>query len=85
MLEAFDTSIDKGFNTNALSALKTAIPAEFDANVSVNTSRMAEAAQNAHLSLVGQFKEALAEMKIEMDEREFGKFVDNTVTELVYN
>ena len=30
-------------------------------------------------------KEALAEMKIEMDEREFGKFVDNTVTELVYN
>ena len=34
--------------------------------------------------LVGAFKQALSEMKIEMDGDEMGKFVDRTVTRLVY-
>ena len=34
--------------------------------------------------LVGAFKQALSEMKIEMDGDEMGKFVDKTVTRLVY-
>lgn len=36
-------------------------------------------------SMVGAFKQALSEMKVEMDDEEMGKFVDKTVTRLVYN
>ena len=51
----------------------------------VDTTRMAEAAQTADKSLVEQFKEALSQMTVEMDDQEMGRFVDNTVTKLVYN
>lgn len=85
MIGALNGALDEGLNTNALQALQTAIPTEFDANISANTSRMAEAAQSADKSLVGYFKQALSEMKIEMDSYEMGNFVDKTVTKLVYN
>lgn len=35
--------------------------------------------------MVNAFKEALTEMKIEMDSDEMGKFVDKTVTNLIYD
>lgn len=35
-------------------------------------------------SMISAFKEALYEVKIEMDDEEMGKFVDKTVTRLVY-
>lgn len=85
VLGTLSTSLEDGISSNALQALKTAVPSEFSTSMAVDTTRMAEAAQNADKSLVGQFKEALMGVKIEMDEQEFGKFVDNTVTELVYN
>lgn len=85
VLGTLSTSLEDGIASNALQALKTAVPSEFSTSMAVDTTRMAEAAQNADKSLVGQFKEALMGVKIEMDEQEFGKFVDNTVTELVYN
>jgi hypothetical protein len=34
--------------------------------------------------MVSAFKEALSQMKVEMDDEEMGKFVDKTVTRLVY-
>ena len=34
--------------------------------------------------MVNAFKEALSEMKIEMDDEEMGKFVDQTVTKMVF-
>ncbi len=85
VLGSLSSALDAGVSTNALQALQTAIPTEFDANISTNTSRMAEAAQTADKSLVGYFKQALSEMKIEMDGYEMGNFVDKTVTKLVYN
>lgn len=85
VLDALNGALDQGISTNALQALQTAIPSEFNANIGTNTSRMAEVAQSADKSLIGQFKQALSEMKIEMDDREMGKFVDKTVTDLVYN
>ena len=36
-------------------------------------------------TMVAAFKEALGEMKVEMDDEEMGKFVDKTVTSLVYS
>ena len=38
-----------------------------------------------NMSLVDQFKEALSEMKIVLDDEEVGAFVDKTVTNIVYN
>ena len=40
--------------------------------------------QSSNSGLVEAFKQALSEMKIEMDGDEMGKFVDKTVTKLVY-
>lgn len=85
IISTLNGALDQGASTKALEALKTALPADFDVNLGANTSRMAEAAQTADKSLVAQFKQALAEMKIEMDDLEMGRFVDNTVTKLVYN
>lgn len=85
VIGALSSAFDEGVSTKALSALQTAIPSEFNTNLGTNTSRMAEAAQTADKSLVGYFKQALSEMKIEMDDQEFGRFVDKTVTNLVYN
>jgi hypothetical protein len=85
VLGALNGALDAGISTKSLQALQTAIPTEFDANIGMNTSRMAEAAQTADKSLVGYFKQALSEMKIEMDDITMGKFVDDTVTKLVYN
>ena len=82
---ALNGALEEAVNTNALQALQNAIPTEFNASIGANTSRMAETAQNAEKSLVGYFKQALSEMKIEMDDITMGKFVDDTVTRLVYN
>ena len=35
--------------------------------------------------LVDSFKQALSEMKVEMDETTMGKFVENTVSSAVYS
>lgn len=85
VINAISGAFEGGVSTNALEALQTAIPTEFNANMINNTARMAETAQTADKSLVGYFKQALSEMKIEMDDREMGRFIDNTVTNLVYN
>lgn len=85
VLDALNGALEEGVSTKALQAIQNAIPSEFDASIGVNTSRMAEAQQAANNSLVAQFKQALSEMKIEMDDITMGQFVDNTVTKLVYN
>ena len=85
VIDTFNTSLEDGIGKNALQALQTAVPDEFSTNMSVDTSRMAEVAQSADKSLVAGFKEALKQVHIEMDEINMGKFVDDTVTELVYN
>lgn len=85
VIDALNSALDEGVSTKALESLRTAIPTEFSANIGTNASRMAEAVETADNGLVEQFKKALGQMKVEMNEREFGKFVDNTVSELVYN
>lgn len=85
VLGALNGALDQGVNMKALQALQTAIPTEFNANIATNTTKMAEAAQNSENGLISSFKQALSEMKIEMDSYEMGNFVDKTVTKLVYN
>ena len=85
LMETLNGALSEGVSSDALKSLQAAIPTEFDANITANTSRMAQAAQKADTSLVAQFKQALSQMKIEMDDREMAKFVDTTVTDLIYN
>lgn len=85
MLGTLDSELDKGVSLSALEGIRNAIPSEFSANIGANTSQLAEAARSQNNGLVAQFMTALSNMKIEMDDREFGKFVDKTMTNVMYN
>ena len=67
--------------SNVAEQMQSAIPTSFDTNVSVGSS----SGSVGFDSMVSAFKEALYQVKIEMDDEEMGKFVDKTVTRLVYS
>ncbi len=86
MLGTLDNELGQGVSVNALQGLQNALPDELNADMSVNTSRMSKVAQEASdANMVEAFKDALSQMKIEMNGDEMGAFVDKTVTKLVYN
>ena len=59
--------------------ITNSLPTSVDSSASsISTS------SNSFDSMVSAFKVALSQMKIEMDDEEMGKFVDKTVTRLVY-
>lgn len=67
--------------------MQNALPATFDTNAIVNAvpefTTGVQEVQNFD-DMVSAFKDALAQMKIELNDEEMGKFVDTTVTNLVY-
>lgn len=65
--------------------MQSAIPTSFDGNVTVGSNNYASMNGFAVAEMVGAFKEALSEVKIEMDDEQMGRFVDKTVTNLVYS
>ena len=71
---------------NVTAEMKGAIPTSFDIETSANIkgSSTSGGIGNNFDVMVSAFKQALSEMKIEMDGDEMGKFVDRTVTNLVY-
>ena len=60
--------------------MQDALPTSFDVNSTVTGS----GSNYSYISMVDAFKEALSEMKIELDDDEVGRFVDKTVTRLIY-
>ena len=65
--------------------MQSAIPTSFDTRVNLNGSRSVGSTSGyAFDEMVSAFKEALYQVKIEMDDEEMGRFVDKTVTRLVY-
>lgn len=85
VMTALNGSLQDGVDLSAIDSIKAAMPTKFNANITASPIQAAQEAEIANNSLINQFKEALSEMKIEMDDREMGRFVDNTVTRLVYN
>lgn len=85
MLGTLDGSLAGGLSADTFQSLQNAIPGDFSANIGTTTSRIANGVQSANTGLVDQFKEALSQVKIVMDDEEMGRFVDKTVTDLVYN
>lgn len=61
-------------------ALASGMSDAFNANGGISTS-----GGRSYDSMVEAFKDALSQVKIEMDDEEMGHFVDKTVTKLIYN
>lgn len=87
VIDAMNDGLSAGVDTSALDSLRAAIPEDIAASYKASeggnyASVQAEIERN---SLVGAFKQALSEMKIEMDDYEMGKFVDKTVSRAIYS
>ena len=62
--------------------MANAIPRSFDYSTGVTGSRTAV---SAYEDMVGAFKDALSQMKIELDDEVAGHFVEQTVTRIIYD
>lgn len=71
--------------SNVTKQMQDAIPTNFALNSDLNGSYATSNTENNILAMVEAFKEALYDIKIEMNDEEMGRFVDKTVTRLVYN
>lgn len=80
---AMSDGLKTGVDTSAIAAVRNAIPEEIDSNIKFAAAAAAQAETTS--PLVGALKQALSEMKIEMDGEEMGQFVDKTMTKLLYN
>lgn len=65
---------------NVTKEMNDAIPRSFDTDATLNGA----VASNGYYDMVQAFKEALTEVKIELDDQVAGRFVDRTVTKLIY-
>lgn len=70
---------------NVTREMASAIPTEFDTNATIKGVTGARSGSTGFNEMVSAFKEALYQVKIEMDDEEMGHFVDKTVTRLIYN
>ena len=64
--------------------MSDSIPTDFSVNSSFNTS-VKTAQANEYNSMVKAFEKALSNMNVELDGQKMGKFVNSTVSNLVYN
>ena len=86
MINGLSASLEKASPSliNQTKALAKGMSDSLKINGYVNGNINGVATTGYSSDLVGAFKQALSEMKIEMDGDEMGKFVDRTVTNLVY-
>lgn len=71
---------------NVLSALQGELNQNLRlGNVQASVNGTTTSAANNYYNMVDAFKEALSEMKIEMDDTEMAKFVDKTVSKTIYS
>lgn len=83
VIDSMSAGLKTGIDTSAIAAVRNAIPEEIDSNIKFAAAAAAQAETTN--PLVGALKQALSEMKIEMDGEEMGQFVDKTMTKLLYN
>lgn len=80
VVNAFNASLS---GTDSFGGLSVAMPTMSGANVTRNVVTRATA--KTETDLIGAFKTALSEMKIELDDEVAGKFVEDTVARAVYS
>jgi phage-related protein len=79
--------IGEGFSDEMKSVSRQmgdSIPKSFDVETSINSVAGSRTSGDSYQNMVGAFKEALSQMKIELDDDEVGRFIDKTVTRLIY-
>lgn len=81
MVEGLSDSLRKASPDliNQTEALANGMSDAFNVNGGISTSG------GSYRNMVDAFKDALSQVKIEMDDEEMGHFVDKTVTKLIYN
>ena len=65
--------------------MTNAIPTEFDTKINANYSANGSVGSSNYDAMLGAFKQALQEVKVVMNDREFGGFVTDTMTKVVYS
>lgn len=86
VIDAMNGGLSGAVDTNAIQQLQNAMPDNLSASFRASMAgASAEAAQVEQRGIISAFKQALAEMKIEMDDYEMGKFVDKTVSRAIYS
>uniref|UniRef100_UPI0037DC2950 hypothetical protein n=1 Tax=Methanobrevibacter smithii TaxID=2173 RepID=UPI0037DC2950 len=68
---------------NVSEDIQNSIPTEFDASMEIKSNKNMQN-DSLNSNLVQAFKSALKEMKIELNDREVGNFVDSKIAEMVY-
>lgn len=69
---------------NVTQEMQNAIPTSFDTSINSNTSSDGSSIFS-YDTMLNAFKEALSDMKIELDDEVAGKFVERTVARAIYN
>lgn len=64
--------------------MASAIPTEFDTSISTN-AKIGSSSMSNYDTMVNSFKEALKDVKVVMNDREFGTFVTDTMEKVVYS
>lgn len=84
VIDAMSDGLSSGIDTSAITSMQNAIPDNISSNLAVNAATSA-ANGSAYANMVSAFKDALASVKIVLDDEAVGTFIDRTVTDLVYN
>lgn len=83
ILSAFDTNLNSdSLNANLTAQIQSGLPTNLTANTS--SIRQAQEEGYSYNNMVLAFQEALASMKIELDDEEAGRFVRKTVENAIY-
>jgi hypothetical protein len=69
---------------NVTKDMQDAIPTSFDVNTRLSGAPAGSQGTFAQFDMVGAFKDALSQMKIELDDEVAGKFVEKTVARAIY-
>jgi phage-related protein len=79
--------LGEGFSNSMGSITKDmqkSIPTEFDTNATINGINANNPSSGGYANMINAFKEALKDVKVVMNDREMGTFVEDTMTRLVY-
>ena len=80
--------IGEGFTdemANVTRDMQDAMPTSLDTSINAIGTPTSVASGSGYDNMVAAFKDALASVKIVLDDEEVGTFIDRTVTDLVYN
>lgn len=79
--------IGEGFSDEMSTVTKdmqNAIPTNFETDSMINETNGNVIGTNSYFNVVEAFKDALSQMKIELDDENMGKFIDKTVSQTIF-